>query len=116
MHARLYAIAEDAINPDVDKVPGPPPAVRQDAYSSIDELLADLDVVDASLRTHGGAALADAQVEPAGRAAAIFGAHLCGLDMRQISSVHEGVIADLQAIARVHREYLDWRKLTESRC
>ena len=106
MHARLYAFAEDAIDPDIDEVPGPPPAVRQDAYSSIDELLADLDIVDASLRTHGGAALADAQIEPARRAAAIFGAHLCGLDMRQNSSVHEGVIADLLANAGVHGEYL----------
>lgn len=106
MHARLYAFAEDAIDPDIGEVPGPPPAVRQDAYSSIDELLADLDIVDTSLRTHGGAALADTQIEPARRAAAIFGAHLCGLDMRQNSSVHEGVIADLLANAGVHGEYL----------
>jgi phosphoenolpyruvate carboxylase len=106
MHARQYAFAEDAIDPDVDEVPGPLPAVRRDAYSSIDELLADLDIVDASLRSHGGDALADAQIEPARRAAAIFGAHLCGLDMRQNSSVHETVIADLLANAGVHEDYL----------
>ncbi len=105
MHARLYAFAEDAIDPDVDEVPGPLPAVRRDPYSSIDELLADLDIVDASLRSHGGDALADAQIEPARRAAAIFGAHLCGLDMRQNSSVHETVIADLLANAGVHEDY-----------
>jgi phosphoenolpyruvate carboxylase len=111
MHARLYAFAEDAIDPDVDEVPGPVPAVRRDAYSSIDELLADLDIVDASLRSHGGEALAVALIEPARRAAAIFGAHLCGLDMRQNSSVHETVIADLLANAGVHEDYL---ALTES--
>lgn len=105
MHARLYAFAENVIDPDIDEVPGPPPAVRLDAYLSIDELLADLDIVDASLRTHGSAALADAQIEPARRAAAIFGAHLCGLDLRQNSAVHEGVIADLLANAGVNGNY-----------
>ena len=107
MHARLYSFADNVIDADVADLPGPPPAVQRDAYSSIDELLADLDIVDASLRSHGGGTLADAQVEPARRAAAIFGAHLCGLDMRQNSSVHETVIADLLSHAGVHGRYLD---------
>ena len=106
MHARLHAFATATIDPDVDDVPGPPPAVARPAYETIDELLADLDIVDASLRTHGATTLADAEIEPARRAAAIFGAHLCGLDMRQNSSVHETVIADLLANAGVHDDYL----------
>lgn len=107
MHARLYAFAEATIDADVDDVPGPVPAVRREAYSSIDELIADLDIVDASLRSHGADALADAQIEPTRRAVAIFGAHLCGLDMRQNSSVHEMVIADLLGQAGVVDGYLD---------
>ena len=106
MHARLYAFAEAAIDPDVDEVPGPVPTVPRIAYSSIDELLVDLDIVDVSLRSHGAGALADAQIEPARRAVAIFGAHLCGLDMRQNSSVHQTVIADLLSNAGVHDDYL----------
>ena len=34
-------------------------------------------------------------VEPVRRSVAVFGAHLCGLDLRQNSAVHEQVIADL---------------------
>jgi len=106
MHARLHAFAAATIDPDVNDVPGPVPAVTRPAYVSIEELIADLDTVDSSLRSHGAAALADAEIEPARRAAAIFGAHLCGLDMRQNSSVHETVIADLLANAGVHDSYL----------
>ncbi len=39
--------------------------------------------------THGAAALAAAIVEPVRRAVVTFGAHLCGLDMRQNATVHE---------------------------
>ena len=106
MHARLYAFAQGAIDPDIDDVPGAVPVLTCPAYDSIDDLLADLDIVDTSLRSHGADALADAEIEPARRAAAIFGAHLCGLDMRQNSSVHETVIADLLANAGVNPNYL----------
>ncbi len=106
MHARLHAFAAATIDGDVDDVPGPAPAVPRPPYASIDELLADLDIVDASLRSHGAGSLADAHVEPARRAAAIFGAHLCGLDMRQNSAIHEAVVADLLAGAGVHPDYL----------
>jgi phosphoenolpyruvate carboxylase len=106
MHARLYSFAQGAIDPDIDDVPGAVPVLACPAYDSIDDLLVDLDIVDTSLRSHGAHALADAEIEPARRAAAIFGAHLCGLDMRQNSSVHDTVIADLLGNAGVHADYL----------
>ncbi|NND74202.1 MAG: phosphoenolpyruvate carboxylase [Ilumatobacter sp.] len=106
MHARLHALAAEVIVADDDDVPGPLPSTPLPAYSSIDELLTDLDTVDASLRSHGAAELADAEIRPARRAAAIFGAHLCGLDMRQNSAVHEAVIAELFAEAGVCADYL----------
>jgi phosphoenolpyruvate carboxylase len=37
----------------------------------------------------------------------VFGAHLCGLDLRQNSAVHEEVIADLLAQADVCNDYLE---------
>ncbi len=74
-------------------------------YASIAELIADYDVVATSLRSHGAGDLADARIEPARRAVAIFGAHLCGLDLRQNSAVHERVIADLLANAGVTDDY-----------
>ena len=48
-----------------------------------DELRADLDVVDASLRSHGPGALADDRLLRLREAVEVFGFHLCGLDLRQ---------------------------------
>jgi len=91
MHARLYAFASGVL----DEVPGPPPHAALTAYSSIIELVADLDVITASLLSHGAGALARAYVDPVRGAVASFGSHLCGLDMRQNSAVHEQVLAEL---------------------
>jgi phosphoenolpyruvate carboxylase len=95
MYARLHSFAAGVL----DDVPGPAPHAALEPYGSIDELLADLDVVVESLGSHGARALADAQVVPVRRAVATFGAHLCGLDVRQNSAVHETTIADLLAAA-----------------
>jgi phosphoenolpyruvate carboxylase len=73
----------------------------------MNELIDDLDVVIASLGTHGAASIAEQLVAPVRRSVAIFGAHLCGLDMRQNSAVHEQVVADLLDQAGVCTEYLD---------
>jgi phosphoenolpyruvate carboxylase len=101
MHARLWAMAERLIDP----VPGPPPHARLAPYDSIDELIADLDVVCESLRSHGSGELADAVVEPVRIGVAAFGTHLCGLDLRQNSEVHEQVIDELLRVAGVTDSY-----------
>ncbi len=80
--------------------------MEREAYRSIRELVDDLDVVMASLSSHGADELARAKVEPVRRSAVVFGAHLCGLDMRQNSKVHEQVIAELVAAAGVCDDYL----------
>ena len=54
-----------------------------------------------SLSSHGAEELARVKVEPVRRAAVVFGAHLCALDMRQNSRVHEQVVAELVAAAGV---------------
>ena len=105
MHARLHAFARSALPPDVE-VPGPAPTDARLAYGDLSELLDDLDDVIVSLHGHGAGPLADALVEPVRRGVAIFGAHLCGLDLRQNSAVHEEVLADLLAQAGVCRDYL----------
>jgi phosphoenolpyruvate carboxylase len=101
MHARLWAMANSAL----DEVPGPLPHTELDAYATIEELLADLDTVDESLRSHGAAALADARIDPVRRGVETFGVHLCGLDMRQNSAVHEEVLAELFRVAGVTHDY-----------
>jgi phosphoenolpyruvate carboxylase len=74
-------------------------------YVAPAELQADLDTVDASLRAHGSALLADDRLALLREGVRVFGFHLCGLDMRQNSDVHEEVIAELLAWAGVHPDY-----------
>ncbi len=105
MHARLHAFARRALDPDVE-VPGPAPIGDSVPYEDLTELVDDLDHVIASLSSHGAAAIADALVEPVRRSVATFGAHLCGLDLRQNSAVHEEVLADLFANAGICDDYM----------
>ena len=58
-----------------------------------------------SLRSHGGDLLADDRLARLRESVRVFGFHLCGLDMRQNSDVHEEVIAELLAWAGVHPDY-----------
>ena len=74
-------------------------------YVTPAELRTDLDTVDASLRTHGSALLADDRLALLREGVGVFGFHLCGLDMRQNSDVHQEVVGELLAWAGVHPDY-----------
>lgn len=74
-------------------------------YSASAELRADLDTLDASLRTHGAGLLADDRLARLREAVHVFGFHLSGLDMRQNSDVHEEVVGEMFAWAGVHSDY-----------
>ncbi len=56
--------------------------LRDDAFASVDDLLDELDLVDASLRAHRGARIADGGLADLRRRVAIFGLHLAKLDAR----------------------------------
>ncbi|HEY4629849.1 MAG TPA: phosphoenolpyruvate carboxylase [Blastococcus sp.] len=100
--ARVAATAHAVLG----RVPGPvPESPPLTPYDTPDELLADLDTVDTSLRTHGAGPLADDRLRRLREAVEAFGFHLCGLDMRQNSAVHEEVIAELLAWAGVCEDY-----------
>ncbi len=101
MHARLWALAAEAL----DVVPGPPPHAQLTPYGGPDELIADLGVVADSLGSHGAGELAAARVEPLRRAVGAFRTHLCGLDVRQNSDIHERVVAELLRVAGVTDRY-----------
>ncbi len=102
MYARLWAYAAGVVpNPAA-----PPPKTNETAYGSISELADDLDIVATSLRSHGSGLLASTLVDPVRRSVRTFGAHLCGLDLRQNSAIHEQVIAEILATAGVHDDYL----------
>ncbi|WP_332752040.1 phosphoenolpyruvate carboxylase [Hydrogenophaga sp.] len=77
----------------------------QDAYTSAAELLGDLRTIEASLKSHHGAALARARLQPLMRAVQVFGFHLATVDLRQSSDKHEEVVAELLATARIEPHY-----------
>lgn len=101
IHARLTATAAQIL----DRQPEHELDLGLDRYQTPAQLLADLDVVDASLRANGSAVIADDRLSRLREAVHVFGFHLCGLDMRQNSEVHEEVVAELLAWAGVHSDY-----------
>ena len=107
IHGRLTATAAQIL----DRQPEYELDLGMERYETPGEFLADLDVVDASLRDNGSAVLADDRLARLREAVHVFGFHLSGLDLRQNSDVHEEVIAELLAWAGVHPDY---RSLSES--
>jgi len=77
----------------------------QPAYARAEDLLADLTVMRDSLHSHHGATLVEERLAPLIRAVEVFGFHLCTVDLRQSSDVHEAVVAELLARARLHDDY-----------
>ena len=77
----------------------------QNPYASAEEFLADLRVIEASLKSHHGEALAGERLHPLIRAVQVFGFHLATVDLRQSSDKHEEVVAELLAKARIEPNY-----------
>ncbi len=77
----------------------------QNPYTSAEQLLADLRVIEDSLRAHHGQALTGARLHPLMRAVQVFGFHLATLDLRQSSDKHEAVVAELLRVARLEPNY-----------
>ncbi len=103
IYARLAATSLRLLN----DLPTHPPHAVLAPYGSPEELLEDLRIVDASLRSHGSAEIADHRVTPVIGAVEAFGFHLCGLDIRQNSAIHEEVIAEMFQVVGVHPNYQD---------
>ena len=70
-----------------------------DGYDKASDFLADLNVIDASLRADGSDDIANGRLRRLRRAADAFGFHLAALDLRQNSDVHERVLGELYAVA-----------------
>lgn len=76
------------------------------AYQGPAEFLADLSVIDRSLRDNRGEDIARGRLRQLIRAVQTFGFHLAELDLRQNSKIHQVVVADLLRHAAVHDDYL----------
>ncbi|WP_243302155.1 phosphoenolpyruvate carboxylase [Geothrix oryzisoli] len=98
---RLSATQQQALASDGGPLPGSAPP-----YASPAELQADLDLLDRSLRTHGGRLLARGRLRELRRAVSVFGFHLAPLDLRQSSDAHERVVAELLEAVRPGTRYL----------
>ncbi|MDP7702479.1 MULTISPECIES: phosphoenolpyruvate carboxylase [unclassified Mycobacterium] len=101
IRSRLSATATDIL----DEQPLHTLDLGLPAYAAPGELRADLDTIDASLRTHGSTVLADDRLALLREAVHVFGFHLSALDLRQNSDVHEEVVAELLAWSGVHPDY-----------
>src|SRR6476661_4071982 len=89
IHGRLTATATEIL----DSQPEHELDLGLERYQTPAELLADLDVVDRSLRANGSEVLADDRLARLWEAVHVFGFHLSGLDLRQNSDVHEDIVA-----------------------
>ncbi|MCX4094871.1 phosphoenolpyruvate carboxylase [Nocardia sp. alder85J] len=99
------AVTASAGRAGTDSLGGAIVADGAQPYASPAELLADLDIIDASMRSTGDDLLADDRLAGLRGAVETFGFHLQGLDMRQNSETHEQVVAELFAWAGVHSDY-----------
>ena len=77
----------------------------QNPYATSDEFLADLRVIEDSLRDNHGRALVEQRLSPLIRAVQVFGFHLATVDLRQSSDQHEAVISELLATAGLQADY-----------
>ncbi len=73
---------------------GGPHRPGQDYYGSTD-LVADLELMRASLAQHGGALSATGRLAEAVRVVSAFGLHLATMDVREHADAHHGALAEL---------------------
>ncbi len=121
MSAEL-AGADEEVGAVADVAPGRNPAepyrrrltsiwqrLGEDAFGSAAELLAELDLVDASLRRHRGDRIADGGLAALRRRVEVFGLHLAKLDLRtHARAVREReprLLETLGAAARLQRRH-----------
>ena len=74
-----------------------------DAYESVDDLVADLELLDRSLRAHRGARIADGALASLRRRVEIFGLHLAKLDLRIHARETDERMRDLLSAAAAAR-------------
>jgi phosphoenolpyruvate carboxylase len=77
----------------------------QKPYANAEEFLAELRIVEASLKHHHASSLIAPRLAPLMRAVQVFGFHLATIDLRQSSDHHEAVVAELLRVARIEADY-----------
>jgi phosphoenolpyruvate carboxylase len=101
MYARLAATLHELTGTEALRHAVAP----QDPYPDAAVFLADLQVIERSLKSHHAQALVAPRLAPLMRAVQVFGFHLATLDLRQSSDQHELVVAELLRVARLEPDY-----------
>jgi len=113
---RASALGEAESRPALSRNPGEPwrqlvnlMQARLERAQSTDELLADLALLEQSLRESGARHVAALDVRPAAALVRSFGFHLAALDIRQNSAYHDRAIEGLLKAAGFPRfDYTAW--------
>ena len=101
MYSRLAATLKVLTNTDAARHAVPP----QNPYTSAQEFLSDLKIIEDSLVSQGAKALSDRRLHGLIRAVEVFGFHLATVDLRQSSDMHEAVLAELLNTASIEKDY-----------
>jgi phosphoenolpyruvate carboxylase len=101
IYARLAATAEGLCRIRLPRTP----EAGGEPYPDPPALLDDLLTIQRALIESGTPLLAEGRLDTLIAAVRVFGFHLCTLDMRQNSDVHETVVAELLHGAGVSRDY-----------
>ncbi len=80
-------------------------ATNSRAYPNVTEFLADLRLIDASLRQNKGKRLANGRLAWLIRAAEVFGFHLATLDIRQHAGRHRSAMGEIMARYALASQY-----------
>ncbi|WP_298820860.1 phosphoenolpyruvate carboxylase [Chloroflexus sp.] len=83
----------------------PPPPRLPTIYYHSRELLDDLDLIDASLRRHGGALIADGLLRDVRVNVAVCRLHTAALDVRQHAGRHTEALSEILAAAGIVNDY-----------
>jgi len=101
----IYARAARTLTALTGEHPTRPPAFSAEAYAAPADLKADLEIVQRSLLASQGPSFATGPLPDLIRAVDVFGFHLATVDLRQNSSVHGRVVAELLNSAGVADNY-----------
>jgi len=101
MYARLAATLHDLTGTEALRHAIEPSS----PYDRPEAFLDDLRVIHESLSAHHGETLAKGRLRPLIRAVEVFGFHMATTDLRQNSSIHEHVVAELLRGAKIESGY-----------
>ncbi len=104
IYSRLSATARQLGH---DLTHQPPVDKHAQPYASVQEFIADLDVLIESLFRHGAVYLARGRLANLRRAAEVFGFYLAPLDMRQHSAILEQTVGELFSHSNGKANYAD---------